>query len=74
MDDSEWGFSSIADGIFKVREDIENELKQLNVIYEEQKKELQKSKRFNILMFVIAIISLVVALAGFVISLVTLFK
>jgi len=44
MDDSEWGFSSIADGIFKVREDIENELKQLNVIYEEQKKELQKSR------------------------------
>ena len=67
MDDSERGFSSIAGGIVKVREDIENELKQLNSIYEEQKKELHKSKVFNIIMFVIAI-------ASFVSSMIALFK
>ena len=67
MDDSERGFSSIADGILKVRKDIENELEQLNAIYEEQKKELRKSKVFNIIMFVIAI-------ASFVSSMIALFK
>ena len=51
-------FSNVFEGIHNTMDAIDSELDLLKQINSEQKEELQKAKRFNIFMLVIAIISL----------------
>ena len=51
-------FSSIAEGIEKTMNAIDGELDLLKHINAEQKEELRKAKRFNIIMLIIALLSL----------------
>lgn len=62
-------FQSVFEGIRNVLDSVDDELSLLKQINDEQKIELKKAKRFNIFMAVIAIVSLVVSFAGFVIAL-----
>ena len=56
--------NTVFEGISKTLNAVDSELDLLKKINAEQKEELKKSKRFNIIMFVIAIVSLVVSLAS----------
>lgn len=57
-------FSSVFEGLSKTLDAVDLELELLKKINAEQKIELNKSKRFNIIMFVVAIASLVVSLVS----------
>ena len=64
MNDIDKNFNSVFEGLSKTLDAVDSELKLLKKINAEQKEELKKSKRFNIIMFVIAIASLVVSLVS----------
>ncbi len=51
-------FSNIVEGIEKTMNAIDGELDLLKQINAEQKEELRKAKRFNIIMLIIALLSL----------------
>ena len=57
-------FNSVFEGLSKTLNAVDSELDLLKKINAEQKEELKKSKRFNIIMFVIAIASFVVSLVS----------
>ncbi len=57
-------FNSVFEGLSKTLNAVDSELDLLKKINDEQKEELKKSKRFNIIMFVIAIASFVVSLVS----------
>ena len=61
-------FSNVFEGITKTRQDIENELTLLKRINAEQKIELRKAKRFNLIMLIIALVSLAASVASLVLS------
>ena len=63
-------FSSVFEGITKTRQDIEDELKLLKSINDEQKIELRKAKHFNLLMLVIGLVSLAASIASLVFTIV----
>lgn len=54
-------FKAIFEGISKTLDAVDAELEFLKRINSEQKEELKKNKRFNVMMFVVAIISLVLS-------------
>lgn len=64
MDNIDKKFNSVFEGLSKTLNAVDSELDLLKKINAEQKEELKKSKRFNIIMFVIAIASLVVSLVS----------
>ena len=57
-------FNSVFERLSKTLNAVDSELDLLKKINDEQKEELKKSKRFNIIMFVIAIASFVVSLVS----------
>ena len=68
MDNFDKDFSNVFDGIKKTMNAIDGELDLLKQINAEKKEELQKAKRFNIFMLIIAIISLAVTIVGLIVS------
>lgn len=72
MNDKKSDFGSVFEGIKKTREDIDKEVELLKNINAEQKEELRKAKRFNIVMAVIGVISMFVSIASLVLTIVTM--
>lgn len=72
MNDKKNDFGSVFEGIEKTREDIDKEVELLKNINAEQKEELRKAKRFNIVMAVIGVISMFVSIASLVLTIVTM--
>ena len=66
-----YDFSSVFEGIVKTRQDIKDELNLLKKINAEQKEELEKAKRFNTKMAVVAWISMIVSIISLVLTIVT---
>ncbi len=62
-------FDSVFEGIEQTQDMIKNELVVLQAINDDLKKEWKKAKRFNIMMFVVAIVSLAIAVASLIITL-----
>lgn len=54
-------FNDVFEGVSKTLDAIDDELALLKKINAEQKVELNKSKRFNIIMFAVSIVSLVLS-------------
>lgn len=61
MDNIKKDFESVFRGISRVLDAIDMELDLLKKTNAEQKEELKKNKRFNVIMFVVAIVSLVLS-------------
>ena len=58
MENFDKDFSNVFEGIQKTMNAIDGELDLLKQINAEQKEELRKAKRFNIIMLIIALLSL----------------
>lgn len=69
MDNFDKNFGNVFDGIHKTMDAIDHQLDVLQAINKEQKNELQKAKRFNIAMAIIAVISLAISVASLIITL-----
>lgn len=65
MNNIDKNFNSVFEGLSKTLNAVDSELDLLKKINDEQKEELKKGKRFNIIMFVIAIASFVLSLVSF---------
>ncbi len=61
-------FSNIVEGIEKTMNAIDGELDLLKQINAEQKEELRKAKRFNVIMLIIALISLIATIVSLIIG------
>lgn len=61
-------FTSVFEGLSKTLDTVGSELELLQKINAEQNEELRKTKRFNIVMFVIAILSFAATLISIVIT------
>ena len=61
MDNIKKDFESVFSGLTRVLDAVDTELDLLKKINAEQKEELKKNKRFNVIMFVVAIVSLVLS-------------
>ena len=68
MNDFNKDFSNVFEGIEKTMNAIDVELDLLKQINAEQKEELRKAKRFNVIMLVIAIISLIATIVSLIIG------
>ncbi len=62
-------FSNVFEGIHCTMDAIDSELDLLKKINAEQKIELKKAKRFNIIMLIIALLSLAFTIIGFILGL-----
>lgn len=62
-------FSSVFEGIHRTMDAIDSELDLLKQINAEQKIELRKAKRFNLMMLAIGLISLVFTVITFILGL-----
>lgn len=61
MNNTNKDFEGVFSGIKLVLDAVDTELDLLKKINAEQKEELKKNKRFNVIMFVVAIVSLVLS-------------
>lgn len=61
MDNIKKDFESVFSGLTRVLDAVDTELDLLKKINAEQKEELKKNKRFNVIMFIVAIVSLVLS-------------
>ncbi len=61
MDNIKKDFESVFSGLTRVLDAVDTELDLLKKMNAEQKEELKKNKRFNVIMFVVAIVSLVLS-------------
>ena len=68
MDNFDKNFSTVFEGIEKTMKAIDGELDLLKQINAEQKEELRKAKRFNVIMLVIALISLIATIVSLIIG------
>ena len=68
MEKRDIGFTNVFEGIQQTKDAIDAELSLLKEINVEQKKELKKAKRFNIIMLIIAVASFVLTVVGVVIG------
>lgn len=64
MNNIDKNFNSVFEGLSKTLDAVDSELELLKKINAEQKEELKKNKRFNIIMFIIALASFVVSLVS----------
>ena len=68
MENFDKDFSNVFEGIKKTMNAIDGELDLLKQINAEQKEELRKAKRFNVIMLVIALISLIATFVSLIIG------
>ena len=61
-------FNSVFEGIKQTQNAINEELNLLKQINEEQKKELKKAKRFNIVMLIISLVSFALTGVGIIVG------